>query len=76
MSATGSIPFAWLNVLPFGTLLQVKLAMRVEEMQMHNGVQQLAAVVGFASCDASKNLSVFIDERKQFVFVVHCFFVF
>ena len=56
--------------------MQVKQAMTVEEMQMHNGVQQLAAVVGFASCDASKNLSVFIDERKQFVLLSIVFFVF
>ena len=70
VSAYGRIPFPRLYVFPFGTLLQIEFATRVEHMQMHHGMQQLAPIVALTARSGSYDIPFFIHHRKHFLIVV------
>ena len=64
MPAHGCIPFAWLDVFPYGTLLQIELALGVEYMQVDHGVQQFAPVVAFAPGGRAQDVALLVDHGK------------
>ena len=70
MPAHGCIPFAWLDVFPYGTLLQIELALGVEYMQVDHGVQQFAPVVAFAPGGRAQDVALLVDHGKQFFVIV------
>ena len=56
----GGVPLPGLDILPYGSFLQIDVTCRVEHVQVNDGVQQLAAVVAFAACGGAHNASVFV----------------
>ena len=71
VASAGSVPFARLNVLPFGTLLQVELAFAVDDVQVNHWVELLGAVVGLATKNAANHVAIVVDKGKQFFAVIH-----
>ena len=63
MAADGSVPPFGLYVLPQGTFLQVKVALSVENMQVHNRVQQHRAAVALPACGSADLPTRFVDNR-------------
>ena len=70
MSANGCIPFAGLDILPVGTLLQIEFATAVENMQVDNRMQQFASVVTFASCSGSRDIPFFVYDGEHFFVII------
>lgn len=70
MPAHGRIPASGLDVLPRGTPLQVEFAARVENMQVHDRVQQHRAAVTLAARGPADDAPREVDHREKFFAVV------
>lgn len=70
MPAHGRIPASRLDVLPRGTPLQVEFAARVENMQVHDRVQQHRAAVTLAARGPADDAPREVDHREKFFAVV------
>lgn len=64
VSADCRIPFAGLYVFPLGAFLEEEASAAVEDMEVNNGVEQLAAAVAFAARGFADNGAVGVDYRK------------
>ena len=69
--AYGRVPLAGLDVLPRRALLQIELACRVEDMQMHDGVQQLAAAVALAARGRARRPSLHVYYGEHLFLIIH-----
>ena len=70
MSAHGRVPLTGLDVLPRRALLQIQVAAAVEHVQVHHGMQQLAAAVALAARGGSHDIPVLVYHGKHFFLVV------
>ena len=70
MSAYGRIPFAGLDILPVGTLLQIQLALGVKNMQVHHGMQQHTAAMALATGGGGKDVALLVHYGKHLLLVV------
>ena len=70
MPAHGRIPPPGLDVLPKGTLLQVKLPARIEDVEVHHRVQQHRTAVALAARGPADDLSGGIDHGKDLFAVI------
>ena len=60
MPSHGGIPAAWLDILPPGTLLKIKLAPGRENMEMDYGMKRLGAAMRFPSGDTADDSPLFV----------------
>ena len=74
MSATCRVPFVGLDVFPVRSLLQIEVATAIEYVQVYYRMEHLAAIVGFTACDLTEHVAVFVDDGKEFFFVIHTLF--
>ncbi len=70
MPADCSVPLAGLYGLPVRPTLQIKLAARVEKVQMNYRMQYLTAVMRLAAQDLAQHMPVLIDYGKEFVVII------
>ena len=70
MTADCSIPLVGLDVFPRGALLEVEVALGVEDMEVDNGMEQFAAVVTFASCSGRDDISLFVNNREHLFVII------
>jgi hypothetical protein len=70
MTAYGCIPFAWLDILPVGTLLEIDFALRIEYMQVYYRMKQLASIVTFATGSGTDDIALFVHDREHFLVIV------
>ena len=61
VSAHRRIPLARLNILPQGTLLQVKTAYRVKHVQMYHGMQAFTTIVALSTRSTAYHTPLLID---------------
>ena len=50
MPSNGSVPFPWLNILPYWSLLKKEVSVAVEDMKMHYWMQHLPSSVSLSTC--------------------------
>ena len=70
VSAHGRVPLAGLYVLSLRPLLQVHVPLRVEDVQMYHGMQQVGAAVALAARSLSDYRSLLIDNGEQLLLIV------
>ena len=70
MTAYGRIPLVRLDIFPCGAMLEVELALTVEDMKVNDGMKDLTAVVGVSATDGSENVPVFIHDRELLIGIV------
>lgn len=66
-------PFSGLDILPFGTALEVYVPVVIDNVQMDHWMEYLAAIVGVASGYCTEEVAFFVNDGEQFVSIVfHC----
>ena len=60
MPSHGGIPAAWLDILPPGTLLKIKLTPGRENMEMDYGMKRLGAAMRLPSGDTADDSPLFV----------------
>lgn len=73
MTSACGVPFSRLDILPFGTALEVYVPVVIDYVQMDHWVEYLAAIVGVASGYGAEEVAFFVNDGEQFVSIVfHC----
>ena len=73
MTSACGVPFSRLDILPFGTALEVYVPVVIDYVQMDHRVEYLAAIVGVASGYGAEEVAFFVNDGEQFVSIVfHC----
>ena len=73
MTSACGVPFSRLDILPFGTALEVYVPVVIDNVQMDHWVEYLAAIVGVASGYGAEEVAFFVNDGEQFVSIVfHC----
>ena len=70
MSAYSSIPFAGLDILPFGTLLEVDFSLTIEYMQVDYWVEEFASIMTFATGSCTDDITVLVHDGEHFFVIV------
>ena len=70
MSANRGVPLARLDIFPVGPALQEMLSLAVEDMKMHYGMKQFAAIMTFTASGSVNHITQFIYDGKQFLLII------
>jgi hypothetical protein len=64
MTADRRVPLAWLYVLVHGTVLQINLPLRIENMDVNNRVQQKCTRMTLFSSSLAYDIAIFVYNGK------------
>ena len=56
-------------------MLEIQLALAVEDMEMNHRMQDLASVVGMPSGDGTQDIALLIHYRKFLILIICHFFL-